>query len=227
MNLAPLIAAAISSWHFGAAEISLQPVSATDSTRQLVYRSAPSATPRVLSITVPPRIRHVVSPWADNVAMGLDGAGKLTVVMQSSRGLYWAHVSGSPALHHVPGTTKDDFFPSLFRGTLAFSHAVGVSSTVRTMPLSGGAVRTVWSSAPDNEFGAQYTAIGVARSVAVVLVRDGADSAAYVLKRFRPGRKPKTLMAAASGDALSMYGTSRDGRKLIASEPPRRFTFGF
>src|SRR3954453_16642607 len=127
---------AISSASYGRSSIWLEHDPADRTKRRLVLQDAGAAA-RVLDITVPKRNRHMVSTWAENVALGLDANGRLAVVLQSRRGLYWSPVA-DPRLRHVPGTTADDVFPSVFRGRLAFNHAAGKRTSLRSGTLTTG-----------------------------------------------------------------------------------------
>src|SRR3954470_16540261 len=69
------------------AEIWLQHKASDRKQRELVFKASPDAASRVLNVTVPQRNTHFVSPWAENLGLGVDAAGALTVVMQSNRGL--------------------------------------------------------------------------------------------------------------------------------------------
>jgi hypothetical protein len=210
---------AIATARYGDAQVWLQRTSPTSKTRELVFQASASATPRTLAVTVPPHA-HFQSPWAENLALGLDRPGRLTVVMQTNRGLYWTHVAGTPRLHHVPSTTKDDTFPSLFRGALAFGRRHGFKSELRVGSLATGRVHTVWTSRPDNEWAAEDTAIGAHGAIAFVTVRDGAGNGGYQLRLIRAGGRLSTLLNVGLGDThtggISITGMSTNGRRVTA-----------
>jgi hypothetical protein len=209
---------AIASAGYGKAEIWLQRKPSDHTQRELVFKASSDAAPRVLSVTVPQRNTHFVSAWAENLGLGLDASGTLTVVLQSKRGLYFTHVIGTPHLHHVPGTTKDDTFPSIFRGRLAYGRQIGETrSVVRLGSLTGARVRTVWHNT-DGEWAAQDTAIGAGNTIALVTVRDGAGNGGYQAQIVRPGGTAKRLLNLGLGDThdggLAITGVSPSGRRL-------------
>jgi hypothetical protein len=180
---------AITSAAYGKAEIWLQHKADDRHRRELVFKASPDAPARVLSVTVPPRDTSSSSEWGENLALGRDQTGKLTVVMQSRRGLYWTHVTSEPRLHRVPRTTKDDVFPSLFRGRVASSHAAGMRSSVRLGSLTGGLTRQLWTNGSDDNLGARDTAIGAGNAVAFVTVADGAEEGLFDARLVRPSQR--------------------------------------
>ncbi len=204
---------------YGESEVWLQPKADDGRQRELVFQESREASPRVLDVRVPRRNRGFVAPWAENLALGLDASGTLTVVMQSNRGLYWTHVEGRPRLRRVPGTTTRDTFPSLFRGRLAYGRSVGDErSTVRVGTLTSARARTVWSNRSDGDWVAQDIAIGAGGAVAFVSVRDGAGNGAYQVRLVRPGRSVKRLLLLQLGHThegfLAIRGVSPGGRRL-------------
>ena len=209
---------AIASAIYGKAEIWLQHKPSDHKQRELVFKASRDAAPRVLNVTVPQRNTHFVSRWAENLGLGLDATGKLTVVVQSNRGLYFTHVTGTPQLHHVSGTTKDDTFPSIFRGRLAYGRQIGENqSTVRLGSLTSARARTVWPNT-DGEWAAQDTAIGTGDTVALVTVRDGAGNGGYQARIVHSDGTTKRLLNLGLGDThdggLAITSVSPSGRRL-------------
>jgi hypothetical protein len=209
---------AIASAAYGHSEAWLQHKADDRHRRELVFQAAPETPARVLSVTVPPRDTSISSEWGENLALGRDRTGALTVVMQSRRGLYWTHVTSEPRLHRVPRTTKDDVFPSLFRGRVASSHAVGLRSSVRLGSLTGGLARQLWTNGSDDNLGARDTAIGAGNAVAFVTVSDGAEEGLFDARLVRPGRRG--VLDLWPGDRHNggvSLDVSRDGRRLTVA----------
>jgi hypothetical protein len=209
---------AIASAIYGKTEIWLQHKPSDQKQRELVFKASRDAAPRVLNVTVPQRNTHFVSRWAENLGLGLDATGKLTVVVQSNRGLYFTHVTGTPQLHHVSGTTKDDTFPSIFRGRLAYGRQIGENqSTVRLGSLTSARARTVWRNT-DGEWAAQDTAIGTGDTVALVTVRDGAGNGGYQARIVHSDGRTKRLLNLGLDDThdggLAITSVSPSGRRL-------------
>lgn len=173
---------------YGKAEIWLRRKPDDRHRRELVFRSTPGATPRVLRVTVPPRDRKSTSDWSENLALGLDRRRKLTVVMQSRHGLYWTHVAGKPRLRRVPRTNRNHVYPSIFRGRIAAGQIAGSRSRVRLGSLTHGLAHTVWRNRSDRNLAARDTAIGAGDAVAFVAVADGAEEALFDARLVRPGR---------------------------------------
>lgn len=207
---------------YGEAQVSLRRVPDDRTRRELVFARTATATPRVLDVRVPPRNERFASHFAENVALGLDGGGRLTVVLQSRGGLRWTHVT-RPRLHRVPGTTRNDTFPSLFRGSIAYARVVGdLGSVVRVGALDSARSRAVWSNLRDEArtWVALETAIGRKGAVGIVTAREGAGNGAFRALLGSPGRKAKRLESLALGHTheggLSVE-TTTDGRRLIVS----------
>jgi hypothetical protein len=206
---------AISSASYGRSSVWLERDPADRAKRRLVFEDAGEPA-RVLAITVPERNRHMVSAWAENVALGLDASGRLAVVLQSRRGLYWSPVA-RPRLRRVPGTTGDDVFPSLFRGRLAFNHAAGKRTSVRSGTLTAGARRTLATAHDaDNAF-IMDTRIGSGGAVAYVIGGDGAEAALFHARLARPGRTPLNVWPGDSHNDGITLTIDRSGRRLTVA----------
>jgi hypothetical protein len=206
---------AISSAFYGRSSIWLERDPADRTKRRVVFQDA-GAPARVLGVTPPERNRHLLSAWAENVALGLDASGRLAVVLQSRRGLYWTPVV-RPRLRRVPGTTGDDVFPSVFRGGLAFNHAAGKRTRVRNGTLAAGARRTLaTANADDNEF-IMDTRIGSGGAVAYVIGGDGAEAAFYHAGLARPGRATLNVWPGDSHNDGITLETDRSGRRLTVA----------
>jgi hypothetical protein len=212
---------AIASAVYGEAEIWLQRKPSDRTQRELVFQQVPSAEPRVLDVKVPPRNKRMISWWGENLALGLDGAGKLTAVLQSDRGLYWTHVTGTPRMRRVPATTRKDTFPSLFRGRVAYGRFAGENrSIVRLGALRRSRARTVWTNRSSTKWVAQQTAIGAGNTVAIVTLRDGAGNGARRVLLARSGRPTKRLQSLGLGhfsEGGLWIETSRNGRRLTVT----------
>jgi hypothetical protein len=212
---------AIASAAYGNAEIWLQRKPSDRGQRELVFKQTPNAEPRVLDVTVPPRNKRMISRWGENLALGLDGRGKLTTVLQSKRGLYRTRVTGTPHMHRIPATTKDDTFPSLFRGQVAYGRRIGENrSIVRLSTLRGARARTVWTNRSRPQYAAEQTAVGAGKAVAIVTVREGAGAGGYQALLARPARPTKRLQTLGLGDThrggLSVE-VNRNGRRLTVT----------
>jgi hypothetical protein len=214
---------ALSSASYGRSSIWLERDPADRAKRRLVFQDA--GTPgRVLAITVPERNRHVVSAWAENVALGLDGNGRLAVVLQGRRGLYWSPVA-RPRLRRVPGTTGDDVFPSIFRGRLAFTHAAGKRTSLRSGTLTTRTQRTLATANEDDNAFIMDTRIGAAGAVAYVIGGDGAEAAFYHARLARPGRATLNVWPGDShNDGITLQ-TDRSGRKLTVAADGRALRY--
>jgi hypothetical protein len=206
---------AISSASYGRSSVWLERDPAGRTKRRLVFQDA-DAPERVLAITVPKRNRHMISMWAENVALGLDGSGRLAVVLQSRRGLYWSPVA-RPRLRRVPGTTGDDVFPSIFRGRLAFTHAAGKRTSVRRGTLTTSAQRTLATANDDDNAFIMDTRIGAAGAVAYVIGGDGAEAAFYHARLARPDRATLNVWPGDSHNDGITLETDRSGRKLTVA----------
>jgi hypothetical protein len=206
---------AISSASYGGGSVWLQRDPADGAKRQLVFEDA-GVPARVLAVRVPARNRHFHSPWAENVALGLDGSGRLTVVLQSRRGLYSTPVS-HPRLRRVPGTTGDDAFPSLFRGRLAFTRVDGKRTSLRSGTLTAGSARTLATADDDDNEFIMDTRIGSGGAVAFVIGSDGAESVLYHARLARPGRTTFTVWPGDSHNDGITLETSRGGRRLTVA----------
>lgn len=212
---APEAALAVAS--YDRAQVWLQTKPGDREQRELVYRTDPAATPRVLDVTVPLRNQNLRRGLRENLGMGLDGNGRLSVVMQSKRGLCWTRVTGAPRLRLVPGSTGRDTFPSLFRGRLAFSRRVGSLGTeVRVGSLVDAESRVV-ASADDGLSATEDTAVGAGGSVAFVTVREGGQLR-HQVDVARPGGPLKRVTRLVLGEGqeggLTLPGVSPDGRLL-------------
>ena len=152
----------------------------------------------------------------ENVALGLDANGRLTVVLQSRRGLYWSSVA-RPRLRRVPGTSGEDVFPSLFRGRLAFTHAAGERTSLRSGTLTAGAVRTLATADEDDNAFIMDTRIGSGGAVAYVIGGDGAEAAFYHARLARPGRTTLNVWPGDSHNDGITLETDRSGRKLTVA----------
>jgi hypothetical protein len=206
---------AISSASYGRSSIWLERDPADRTKRRLVFEDA--ATPaRVLAITVPDRNRHLASTWAENVALGLDGNGRLAVVLQSRRGLYWSPVA-RPRLRRVPGSTGDDVFPSVFRGRLAVNHVAGKRTSLRSGTLTAGARRTLATANDDDNAFIMDTRIGSGGAVAYVIGGDGAEAAVYHARLARPGRATLDVWPGDSHNDGITLETDRSGRRLTVA----------
>lgn len=200
--------------------------SATDrKQRELVFEASPDVEPRVLGVNVPPG----VSSEREDVALGRDAGGALTVVVQSQLGLYWTHVNG-PRLHRVPGTSGRDGLPSIFRGQLAYEHwRHDEGSVVRLGSLIDGRTRTLWSnlSDPQHTRTADQTAVGAGNTVAIVTRRNDAGASAYRALLTRLGHKTRQLMNLGLDDTHSgslWIQTSPSGRRLMLRRDVDRTT---
>jgi hypothetical protein len=201
---------AVAEASYGQAEVWLR---TGDDGRELVFRPAPGAAEQVLAVTVPPRETGVLAPsLRDGLALGLDAAGKLTVVMQSRDGLQWTRIAGQPQLRRVRGTDKRDILPSLFRGRLAYTDVAGPRSSVRLGSLTSAKVKTLWRSTSDNE-AARATAIGANDTVAFVTVADGAAEGLYDAYLVR-GARPLDIWRGDKHNGGLSLAVSTDGRQL-------------
>jgi hypothetical protein len=206
---------AISSASYGRSSIWLERDPADRTKRRLVLQDA--GTPaRVLAITVPERNRHMVSTWAENVALGLDGSGRLAVVLQGRRGLYWSPIA-HPRLRRVPDTTGNDVFPSIFRGRLALTHAAGKRTSLRSGTLTTGARQTLATASEDDNAFIMDTRIGSGGAVAYVIGGDGAEAAFYHARLARSGRATLSVWPGDSHNDGITLETDRSGRKLTVA----------
>lgn len=164
---------------------------------ELVFRETSSSEPRVIPVTLP-KLAQPLS-FGQNVALGLDARGVLTAVVEGARGLYQTRVTGTPRLRQVPGTTRGDGEPGLFRGKLSYARYAGEETTiVRLVSLASGRGRTVWSiRAPAT--GPLETAVGAGRAVVIVTHTEGAAEGTYRAVLARPGRRPQRLLVNALG----------------------------
>ncbi len=206
---------AISSQSYGRSWIWLERDPADRAKRRLVFEDA-GAPPQVLDVKLPERNRRMRSPWGENVALGLDANGRLTVVLQSRRGLYWSSVA-RPRLRRVPGTSGEDVFPSLFRGRLAFTHAAGERTILRSGTLTAGARRTLATADEDDNAFIMDTRIGSGGAVAYVIGGDGAEAAFYHARLARPGRTTLNVWPGDSHNDGITLETDRSGRKLTVA----------
>ena len=210
---------AISSASYGRSSVWLERDPADRAKRRLLFQPAGEPA-RVLPLKVPERNRHFVSAWAENVALGLDRSGRLAVVLQSRRGLRWSRVA-RPRLHRVPGTNGDDVFPSLFRGRLAFTHAAGKRTRLRSGTLTAGPAHTLATASEDDNASIMDTRIGSGGAVAYVIGGDGAESAFYHAHLARPGRRTLNVWPGDSHNDGITLETNRSGRKLTVTAMDR------
>lgn len=206
---------ALASATYGKAEIWLQRQPADHKQREFVFQPSPNAPARVLALTVP----SYIPAATDDLALGLDARGRLTLVTESTRGLYATPVDGTPRLHRIRGTTKNDASPSVFRGKLAYGRSIGESrSAVRLGSLATGVARTIWSNASDDQWFVAQTAVGRSRSVAFVTARDGAANGAYRAYVAPPGRRAKRVLHVNLGHfgegGIAIAGLRSDGRRV-------------
>ena len=209
---------AVATAAYGASEISLQRDPDDRARRQLVVKEGDDATPRVL-LTAPPRNRRMQSSSGQNLALGLDAGGKLTAVLQSNRGLYWTHVAGKPRLRLVPGTTRNDTFPSLFKGKLAYGSRSGQRSIVRLASLTRGGARTVWQRFRRSRALRHRDRHRRRRCRCRRTVRDGAGNGIYATEPRVPIASPKRLSRLGLGDSheggLAIRRVTTDGRRVV------------
>jgi hypothetical protein len=210
---------AISSQSYGRSWIWLERDPADRANRRLLFQDD-SGPARVLAVKVPERNRHLRSSWGENIALGLDAGGRLTVVLQSRRGLYWSSVA-RPRLRHVPGTSGRDVFPSLFRGRVAFTHAARERTSLRSGTLTAGAARTLATAAENDNAFIMDTRIGSGGAVAYVIGEDGAEAALYHARLARPGRTTLNLWPGDSHNDGITLETDRSGRKLTVAAKGR------
>jgi hypothetical protein len=206
---------------YGTGELWVQAASTTGSaSRELVYRRSPSAAPRVLPVVVPAASEQLSTPYAQNLGLGRDGSGVLTLVIQGAGGLFWAHVSGSPALHVVAGTDGDDVFPSLFGGRIAYTRLPvgGAADEVVVGSLTKGIGRVAWTNRSNPEFSSADTAVGAGGSVVFVTARDGAGNGEFQLRLVAGGHPARTLTDLELGrtqiGGLAIRGVSTDGTRV-------------
>ena len=205
---------AVATATYGTSEIWLQRKASDRAQSELVFQESRDVRPHVLDITVPPHDRRIVA-----LGLGLDARGRLVVVMDSKRGLYWTRVAGTPRRHRVSGTTRQDSSPSIFRGQLAYSRSFGAEySVVRLGSLTGASARTVWTNRSAPQWFPLQTAVGAGSAVAFVTARDGAGNGAYEAQLVRPGNPVKRLRILMLGDThsgfLAIQGVSSSGRRL-------------
>ena len=204
---------------YGRAQVWLQREASDRTRRELVYQPSAGVAPRTLDVTVPRRDMTVSSQWGEQLALGRDRAGRLTVVVTSRRGLYRTRVAAARTLRRVPGTTRRDSYPSVFRGRLAYVHQRGTRSRVMTGSLTDGASRTAWTNAADTASAAAQTAIGANGAVAFVVVADGAEVGLFDAKLARPdGRVLDVYPGDRHAGELSLS-VSSHGRRLRVSGP--------
>jgi len=214
---------AISSQSYGRSWIWLERDPADRAKRRLVFEDA-GAPAQVLAVKVPERNRHLHSPWGENVALGLDANGRLTVVLQSRRGLYWSSVA-RPQLRRVPRTSGEDVFPSLFRGRIAFTDAAGERTILRSGTLTAGAGRTLATAEEDDNAFIMDTRIGSGGAVAYVIGGDGAEEALYHARLARPGRKTLNIWPGDGHNGGITLETDRSGRKLTVAAMGRALRY--
>jgi hypothetical protein len=207
-------AEALASAFYGPAEIWLQRKPEHRRERELVFRSAEGAAPRVLDIRVPAHNRKLPSDWSERLALGLDGHGRLTVVMTARRGLYRARVKDGAKPRRIRHTSLADSYPSLFRGRLAFAHEPHARSSVRVGTLGSGPQRTVWS---DRESAAVETAIGRAGAVAFVTAADGAEEGLYDAELATPAGRIRDLWPGDRHNGGISLELTPNGRRLTVA----------
>ena len=211
---------AIAIAHYGAAEIWLQRVAGRV---RLVFTAGRRVAARIVPISVPAPARSIAPNRREHLALGLDGRGRVTAVLQGARGLLWTPLSSRPSLHKIRGTDGRDTFPSLFRGALADSRVVPRGgSAVLIRQLDGGRTRTVWRGRRGGPV-ARDTAIGSGRAVAFITVA----GRRYALVLARPGRRPKRLLGVQLGrrqrGRVGIDRVSPDGRHVtVFSQLGRR-----
>jgi hypothetical protein len=209
----------IASAAYAKAEIWLQRKPSDHKQRELVFQATPDSAPQVLDVAVPQRDTRFPSEWSERLALGLDRAGRLAAVVTSRTGLYWTRVKHAPKLHRVPGTTKADSFPSIFRGRLAYDHQPRAVSSVRVGSLTDGATRTAWTNRSDTAWAAVDTAIGADGAVAFVIGADGAEEALYDAKLVRPDGRVVDVWPGDHHDGVLSLEISTSGRRLTVAGP--------
>jgi hypothetical protein len=199
---------------YGQSTVVLERGAADRSKRRLSFQRDSHSKWRVLDIRVPKRDTRYPSEFSEHVALGLDGTGRMTIVIQSRTGLYCSHVS-RPQQHRVPRTTRDDGYPSLFRGQLAMAHNPDEKpATVRTGTLTNGPDTTRWRAREDESSWVEQTAVGAGGAVAFVLGNDGLEEALFNAFLLRPGKAPLGLWPGDHHNGGVQMRTYPSGRRL-------------
>lgn len=219
----------LSSASSGRDEVELRRNPDERSERQFVYRRGGGAL-RVLEISVP---RHVSALGRPDLALGDDARGRLTLVTESRRGLYYARITGAQRLRRVKRTGRRDNSPSLFRGRIAYGtegptprrgRAAFIPSRLRLAALATGRRRTIWendfreltSTSIPSEYFVTQTDVGRGGSVAFVTSRDGAGNGAdegHIALRGREAKRVLSLRIPTSGGGI-FASVSSSGRSV-------------